>query len=188
MPARRARQNFCPGPTYLFMVSIFSGADFAQCVICCCLQKDSRVPKELISRFVKSCPTCQVRRGGSRLTPPNSRRGSPRLDMMPRSPKLPSPPSSRRESAFGGQVAVDRTQPDYFTHLHGHGHGAWVDGHQNMQSRTSLGSGVRSSHGSMGSLSHSIAGPLDPFSADLSVPGSQLSYTTGYVPNYGAPP
>lgn len=32
----------------------------------------SWVPKELISRFVKICPTCQVRRGGSRLTPPNS--------------------------------------------------------------------------------------------------------------------
>lgn len=37
----------------------------------------SWVPKELISRFVKICPTCQVRRGGSHLSPPDSRRNSP---------------------------------------------------------------------------------------------------------------
>ncbi|KAJ5714507.1 uncharacterized protein N7483_011688 [Penicillium malachiteum] len=149
----------------------------------------SWVPKELISRFVKSCPTCQVRRGGSRLTPPNSRRGSPRLDMMARSPKLPSPPISRRESTFGGQVSIDRPQPDYFTQLHGHG--GWVENHQNMQPRAAsgLGAGVRSSHGTMGNISHSIAGTMDPFSADLSVSSSQLGYSAaGYVPTYGAPP
>ncbi|KAJ5191189.1 uncharacterized protein N7498_010174 [Penicillium cinerascens] len=144
----------------------------------------SWVPKELISRFVKICPTCQVRRGGSRLTPPNSRRGSPRLDMIPRSPKLPSPPISRRESSFGGQVALDRTQPDYFSQLHGHG---WMDGHQTLQNRSGLGAGVRSFHGPMGNLSQSIAGTLDPFSAELSVPPSQLSYTAGYVPTHGTP-
>ncbi|KAJ5100180.1 hypothetical protein N7456_006232 [Penicillium angulare] len=146
----------------------------------------SWVPKELISRFVKNCPTCQVRRGGSRLTPPNSRRGSPRLEVISRSPKLPSPPISRRESTFGGQVPLERSQPDYFGQIHGHG--GWVDSHQNMQSRSSLSTGVRSSHGSMGNLSHSIAGTLDPFSTDLSVSGSQLGYSTGYVPTYGAPP
>jgi len=144
-----------------------------------------RVPKELISRFVKICPTCQVRRGGSRLTPPNSRRSSPRLDMVPRSPKLPSPPISRRESTFSGQMHLDRT-PDYFGHLHGHN--GWLDSHQNVQSRSALGNGVRSYQGPMGNLSHSIAGTLDPFSADLSIPPSQLSYTTGYVPTHGALP
>lgn len=32
--------------------------------------RHGRVPKELISRFVKLCPTCQVRRGTSRNSPP----------------------------------------------------------------------------------------------------------------------
>lgn len=143
----------------------------------------SRVPKELISRFVKICPTCQVRRGGSRLTPPNSRRSSPRLEMVPRSPKLPSPPISRRESSFGGQVALGRIQPDYFSQLHGHS--GWLDSHQSLQSRSVMGNGVRSFQGPMGSLS--VPGTLDPFSTDLSVPPSQLNYTAGYVPAHGAP-
>lgn len=143
----------------------------------------SRVPKELISRFVKICPTCQVRRGGSRLTPPNSRRSSPRLEMVPRSPKLPSPPMSRRESSFGGQASLDRVQPDYFSQLHGHS--GWLDSHQNLQSRSAVGNGVRSFHGPMSNLSQSISGTLDPFSTDLSVPPSQLSYAAGYVPTHG---
>ncbi|CAG7935544.1 unnamed protein product [Penicillium nalgiovense] len=146
----------------------------------------SWVPKELISRFVKICPTCQVRRGGSRLTPPNSRRSSPRLEMVSRSPKLPSPPTSRRESTFAGQIPLDRTQADYFGHLHGHS--GWLDNHQNVQGRSNLGSGVRSFQGPMGNLSHSIAGTLDPFSADLSIPPSQLNYATGYVPTHGTAP
>lgn len=144
------------------------------------LTRLTRVPKELISRFVKICPTCQVRRGGSRLTPPNSRRSSPRLDMVPRSPKLPSPPISRRESNFSGQMPLDRT-PDFFGHLHGHN--GWLDSHQSVQGRSTLGNGVRSYQSSMGNLSHSIANTLDPFSADLSIPPSQLSYT-GYVPTH----
>ena len=81
----------------------------------------SRVPKELISRFVKLCPTCQVRRGGAsaRASPPDSDRDS---YMQTRSPGgLISPPQSRRESigtrtssmsmqspaALGGAVASD---------------------------------------------------------------------------------
>ncbi|KAJ5183215.1 hypothetical protein N7492_000831 [Penicillium capsulatum] len=145
----------------------------------------SWVPKELISRFVKICPTCQVRRGGSRLTPPNSRRGSPRLEMSSRSPKLPSPPISRRDSTFGGQMSLDRAQTDYFTQVHGHG--GWIDGPQTLQSRPTLNNGTRTPNGPMGNLSHSMAGTLDPFATDLSVPPSQLTYTAGYVPSYGTP-
>ncbi|KAJ5813880.1 uncharacterized protein N7503_000630 [Penicillium pulvis] len=143
----------------------------------------SWVPKELISRFVKICPTCQVRRGGSRLTPPSSRRSSPRLDRVSRSPKLPSPPISRRESTFG-QVSIDRAQSDYFGQLHGHG---WIENHQSLQGRSTLSPGIRPAHGSMGSLTHSMTGSLDHF-GDISVPGSQLSYTAGYGPSYGPPP
>jgi hypothetical protein len=36
-----------------------------------------RVPKELISRFVKICPTCQTRRGALQMTHSRSRRVSP---------------------------------------------------------------------------------------------------------------
>ncbi|CAI7659216.1 unnamed protein product [Penicillium pancosmium] len=143
----------------------------------------SWVPKELISRFVKICPTCQVRRGGSRLTPPNSRRGSPRLETMPRSsPKLPSPPISRRESNFGTQVALDRAQSDYFTQQMHSGGGGWSMDHQHqgLQGRGSTaGGGIhhRPYHG----MPHSIAGTLDPFSPDMSLPPSQLTYGGGYV-------
>ena len=93
---------------------------------------------------------------------------------------------SRRELTFGGQVTMDRMQSDYFNQLHGHN--GWVDNHQSLQSRTNVGPGVRSTHGGpMNSLSHAITGTLDPFTSDLSVPPSQLSYTTGYVSNYGTP-
>jgi len=37
---------------------------------------DHRVPKELISRFVKLCPTCQIRRGTNRNSPQESERSS----------------------------------------------------------------------------------------------------------------
>lgn len=182
MSARRPRQDLCSGPAHLFMVGLA-----VLPILPSPLQLTThlfRVPKELVSRFVKICPTCQVRRGGSRLTPPNSRRGSPRLEMVPRSPKLPSPPLIKRESSYGGQVALDRAQPDYFGQFHGHG---WMDGHQTLQSRSGLGTSVRSFHGSMGNIPHSITSTLDPFAADLSVPPSQLSYTAGYVPTHGTP-
>ncbi|PGH00611.1 hypothetical protein GX51_05710 [Blastomyces parvus] len=92
----------------------------------------SWVPKELISRFVKICPTCQVRRG-SRLTPPNSRRGSPKLTTLP-NPQLLSPPNSRRDSVISRSSAANgRMQNEYSHHIqgsgwghtngHGHGHG-----------------------------------------------------------------
>lgn len=186
MPAWWSRQNIGAGATYLFMVSpeAFLSGGREPTTHRSLIAFQYRVPKELISRFVKICPTCQVRRGGSRLTPPNSRRGSPRLEMPSRSPKLPSPPISRRESTFGAQMALDRAQSEYFTQLHGHG--GWIDGHQTLQDRPSLTNGVRSSHAPIGNLSHSITGTLD-FATDLSVPPSQLNYMAGYVPTYGTP-
>ncbi|EDN09755.1 predicted protein [Histoplasma mississippiense (nom. inval.)] len=79
----------------------------------------SWVPKELISRFVKICPTCQVRRGGSRLTPPNSRRCSPKLTTLP-NPQLLSPPGSRRDSVINRPGAVNgRSQNEYSSHIQG---------------------------------------------------------------------
>lgn len=39
---------------------------YALCLFFWLIAKSYRVPKELISRFVKLCPTCQIRRGQSR--------------------------------------------------------------------------------------------------------------------------
>ena len=157
------------------------------------LSNHLRVPKELISRFVKICPTCQVRRGGSRLTPPNSRRGSPRLEMVSRSPKLPSPPIVKRGSAssYGTDPAA---QSDYLSqyhghsHSHGHGHGTWMDpSSQSMQTRSSAltSSGMRSfAPGSGLNPTHSMTPGLDPFAEDMSMPPSQLGYATGYIQSH----
>jgi hypothetical protein len=136
-----------------------------------------RVPKELISRFVKICPTCQVRRGGTRLTPPNSRRGSPPLELSSRSPKLPSPPISRRQSAIAGSACLDRPQLEYFQQQNN-----WVDSARKLQRHTSSGIGnVRSVNS--GVLSH-LPGPvsttLDSFHADITVPSLHVNYGPGY--------
>lgn len=58
-----------------------------------------RVPKELISRFVKLCPTCQVRRGTSRNSPPERER-SPEEVTDPQSPEAPPRLSSRKNSSM----------------------------------------------------------------------------------------
>lgn len=69
-----------------------------------------RVPKELISRFVKLCPTCQVRRGGAsaRTSPPDSDRDS---FMHNQSPGLISPPQSRRESVATRKSSMSMHSP-----------------------------------------------------------------------------
>ena len=187
MPAWWPRQDLSTSPTHILMVGVvpIASSEDEDTRPLTILDSPSRVPKELISRFVKICPTCQVRRGGSRLTPPNSRRGSPRLEMVPRSPKLPSPPIIKRESSYGAHPSLDRTHPEYLGQFHGHN--GWIDSSQSIHGRSALNSGIRSYPGPMNGLSHSMAGGIDPFSADLSVPPSQLSYTTGYVPSHGAP-
>ncbi|PWY79533.1 hypothetical protein BO70DRAFT_316065 [Aspergillus heteromorphus CBS 117.55] len=147
----------------------------------------SWVPKELISRFVKICPTCQVRRGGSRLTPPSSRRSSPRLEVASRSPKLPSPPISRRDSTLNGQVPIDRPQADYFTQFNSHG--TWLESQRSLQERQAMNTGhVRSfNSGAMGHLTSTLPGTLDSFHSDMPVPSSQVTYTAGYPSAHGAP-
>ncbi|KAL4789383.1 hypothetical protein BDV19DRAFT_26946 [Aspergillus venezuelensis] len=142
----------------------------------------SWVPKELISRFVKICPTCQVRRGGARLTPPNSRRGSPPLEVSSRSPKLPSPPISRRQSAIAGSVPLERPQMEYFHPQN------WLDSGRKSQRHTTLSMGaVRSVSGA--AISHlpgSISTTLDPFHNDLPVPSLQVNYGSGYSGTHGS--
>lgn len=69
-----------------------------------------RVPKELISRFVKLCPTCQVRRGTSRNSPPESER-SPEEVTEPQSPEVPSGCSSRKNSSARKQIPTNENVP-----------------------------------------------------------------------------
>ncbi|KAL5355464.1 hypothetical protein BJX96DRAFT_161745 [Aspergillus floccosus] len=174
MPTWRKGQDISPGPSDIFMVC---GNPVLE---------RSMVPKELISRFVKICPTCQVRRGGPRLTPPNSRRSSPRLDMAPRSPKLPSPPVSRRDSTLNGQMALERSQADYFGQFGGHGN--WMDSQRNIHERpTSLNMGfVRSlGAGSMTHLSASMAATMDSLTGDMSLATSHVGYSAEYEPAHG---
>lgn len=148
-----------------------------------------RVPKELISRFVKICPTCQVRRGGSRLTPPSSRRGSPRLTTLPRSPKLPSPPMSRRDSTLSGQIAAERPQPEYSYQLGGAN--GWMEGHRNQHARHNSNLNLSPMRSFSASAMNHMPGPvpptMDPFHADLSAPSSQVSYSPMYTSNQGPP-
>jgi hypothetical protein len=56
-----------------------------------------RVPKELISQFVKLCPTCQVRRGTSRGSPPSLDKSTSGY-MDTHSSDTISPSQSRRQS------------------------------------------------------------------------------------------
>jgi hypothetical protein len=142
-----------------------------------------RVPKELISRFVKICPTCQVRRGGTRLTPPSSRRSSPPLDICSRSPKLPSPTISRRQSAIPGPVTLERPQIEYF-----HQQTNWVESGRKQQRHPSLSIGaVRSvSGGVLGHLPGAISAPLDSFQNELPISSLQVNYSTGYGPAHGS--
>jgi len=138
-----------------------------------------RVSTVLISRFVEICPTCQVRRGGARRTPPNLRRGSPRTEMATRAPKLPSPPTSGCEFNFISQADMGEAQSHYFNQMQDHS--AWTDSHQNLQGRSDRGVVP------MSGLLHSIGGTLDPFSTDLSVPPWQLTYTGRYSSGHATP-
>lgn len=96
MSTRRPRQDFCASAESLFLVGSNSSTTGSLLLTLCTIY--IRVPKELISRYVKICPTCQVRRGG-RVTPPGSLRNSPNFDTVsPSQPPILSPPDSRRES------------------------------------------------------------------------------------------
>ncbi|EXJ93560.1 hypothetical protein A1O1_01952 [Capronia coronata CBS 617.96] len=70
----------------------------------------SWVPKELISRFVKLCPTCQVRRGTNRNSPPESEK-SPEARMEAQSPDTASATDSRKDSMAGRQPSLNINLP-----------------------------------------------------------------------------
>lgn len=67
------------------------------------------MPKELISRFVKLCPTCQVRRGTSRNSPESP--PSPEAKAAPLSPGTYSITASRRNSTASGHTTPVASLP-----------------------------------------------------------------------------
>lgn len=154
-------------------------------------KKKSRVPKELISRFVKICPTCQIRRGGLHLTPPNSRRGSPRLEATLPSPKLLSPPPPplpdlmyRRKSAYSLPGSSERSQADGFAQ----GHVGWTDSPSHFHSQLHL------SSRSFNALTIPPAGLLTDLSSstsstslveETSTSSAQANYNSGYMRAHG---
>lgn len=147
----------------------------------------SRVPKELISRFVKICPTCQVRRGGSHLSPPDSRRNSPPMELArvqpPQSPLAymhaqPVPPMAgydeyrRNSSSSSSYNYSDRGNRDweaYSSPTSRHSEMAWSppQNHQHHHHHGSRQDAVASSP-----PSRSMAGENSP---------SQAQYLSGYV-------
>lgn len=133
-----------------------------------------RVPKELISRFVKICPTCQVRRRGLRPRPsgPQKRSGH----RSSKTKKSSSPPTSRRGSALNSQTPSQVSQAEYLGQLDGHHD--WMDSQQNVHERQGI------NQGSVETLSHfpnSISATLDPFGGDMAMSPSQLNYGVGYA-------
>ncbi|QKX64338.1 uncharacterized protein TRUGW13939_11512 [Talaromyces rugulosus] len=92
-------------------------------------QKYSWVPKELISRFVKICPTCQGRRGtipppttNLTVTPPDSRRGSPRFELARQQPHIYGSTSSGGGNTPYRRKSTAYTYSDSPTHHHHHHH------------------------------------------------------------------
>ncbi len=82
------------------------------------------MPKELIARFVKSCPTCAARRNPvgynlsahstprvsptvAQQTPPGSQNTSP-VAYTPTQPVIASPPQSRRQSLIKTETTLSR--------------------------------------------------------------------------------
>ncbi|OJD15142.1 hypothetical protein AJ78_04567 [Emergomyces pasteurianus Ep9510] len=158
----------------------------------------SWVPKELISRFVKICPTCQVRRGGSRLTPPNSRKGSPKITTLP-NPQLLSPPVSRRDSIISRPGAANgRSQNEYSHHIQGSG---WGHSHSHGHHSHNHGGHHQPHHGQyqhhvnplaptgLGTMPRSISSVMDSMlGGGTPVPPSHhLDYRASYDDTRGIP-
>ncbi|PGH10969.1 hypothetical protein AJ80_07326 [Polytolypa hystricis UAMH7299] len=142
----------------------------------------SWVPKELISRFVKVCPTCRNRRGATRGSPPATRQCSPRLGSLSGHSMLLSPSDSRRDSVIS-RPGGDRPQSNY-THVpgsawgnsasHHHMHGQY---HHNLHSASPAGLGTLPRSMVGGSAGGTTMGPL---TGSISMSPNHLDYGTTY--------
>ncbi|EED15071.1 conserved hypothetical protein [Talaromyces stipitatus ATCC 10500] len=170
----------------------------------------SWVPKELISRFVKLCPTCQVRRGGSHLSPPDSRRNSPPLELSrvqpPQSPlaymRQPVPPmasydeyrrNSSSSSSYGYSDSRNREWGTYSSPASRHSEMTWSSPsshhqHQHHNSRQHAHSevaegGSPNGRNSMKLMNMHLDTTSSPPSRSVSgeIQPSQAQYLSGYV-------
>ena len=80
---------------------------YTNCFCCRILMVHHRVPKELISRFVKLCPTCQTRRG----TRPEMDKDAPESANEVQSPEAYSVVPSRKGSGSTRQSSVGTNLP-----------------------------------------------------------------------------
>lgn len=141
--------------------------------------QNHRVPKELISRFVKICPTCQIRRGGLRITPPSSRKSTPQSESISHSPGIQSPFASRRESMLNTEVTSQEAYLDQFDNHH-----FWMNNQHVDERQTMNPSQLRSfGDGTLNSLPH-VPTVLDPFASDVTMPPSQMTYNPGYTSSH----
>ncbi|ERF77076.1 hypothetical protein EPUS_06294 [Endocarpon pusillum Z07020] len=155
----------------------------------------SWVPKELISRFVKICPTCKARRGcNSHVSPPISPKHSSSVYSSPQSPALLSPPASRRDSLLSRHSSMLPSSP-VGTHVYGSQYqgNQWLSSAQNVHSPEPVHSGSSStmvSGSSMSSIGQNGLS-LNYTSSGLSNGnvGSHRSYSNGYdaSDNYSQP-
>ncbi|KAN0075987.1 hypothetical protein V8E54_007257 [Elaphomyces granulatus] len=148
----------------------------------------SWVPKELISRFVKICPTCQVRRGGSHISPPNSPTSSPRQETASRSPSLPSPIESGRGSSFSRVSLAEASQNG--SYAQNHNYVSWADNPQHLQGQMNSNSGLVPSFTmrSVNLLTTNAPASLNPLLNDTpGTPGHVSNYNTGYISTQGNP-
>lgn len=154
-----------------------------------------RVPKELISRFVKICPTCKARRGSNpHVSPPISPKHSSSVYSSPQSPALLSPPASRRDSLLSRHSSMLPSSPVstnvYGSHYQGN---QWLSSAQNVHSPEPVHSGSSSTMVSGSSMSSIGQNGLSLNYTSSGLPngnvGSHRSYSNGYDAsnNYSQP-
>lgn len=147
-----------------------------------------RVPKELISRFVKLCPTCQIRRGVSRNSPADEAKSPPDFNDTDSPPDDDeSPTKARRESNISTQESSFLDMPPQL-----------VNGSPIFQSQNRWLSGFQPPHSAYDSMysSATTIGDAASFSAVNSMNGfdhpaahtkSDLSTMTNASPLHSKP-
>ena len=123
------------------------------------------MPKELISRFVKLCPTCKVRRGQNRASSPMSEKGSP--EDYEQSPEINSP-ASRRDSIVTKRSSVSVQSP---MQMHG---SSSLFAHQNRWMTSTQPSDVKMSD------SYQTTSPSSYLSHDAITPSSSAMSRSDY--------
>ena len=145
-----------------------------------------RVPKELISRFVKLCPTCQARRGSNpHVSPPMSPKNISSLYSPPQSPAILSTPASRRDSLLSRHSSIFPTSPVSTTMYGSQCQGSqWLSSGQSIHSPGAVHPGPSNgmmSPASMPAISQSGL-PLNFTTSAMQngSAGSHRSYSSGY--------